>query len=39
MTQAQLANIEEQAAALSLDDHISLMERLPCQLTLKSRKE
>jgi hypothetical protein len=38
MSQTQLINIEKQAAALSLDDHIRLMERLVQQLAVKSRK-
>lgn len=39
MTQAELAKLQEQAAALSLDVHIRLMERLARQSALKSRKE
>ncbi|MCF8144714.1 MAG: hypothetical protein K9N21_12425 [Deltaproteobacteria bacterium] len=38
MSQTQLINIEKQAAALSLDEHIKLMERLARQLAVKSRK-
>ncbi|MCF8127154.1 MAG: hypothetical protein K9N10_01460 [Deltaproteobacteria bacterium] len=38
MTEIQLVNIEKQAALLSLDDHIKLMELLARQLTAKSRK-
>jgi hypothetical protein len=38
MTEIQLVNLEEQAALLSLDDHIKLMELLARQLTAKSRK-
>ncbi len=38
MTEMQLLNIEKQAAALSLDDHIRLMELLARQLKVKNRK-
>ena len=38
MSQTQLLDIEKQAADLSLDDHIRLMERLVQQLACKSRK-
>ena len=38
MTQLELQNIEKQTAALSLDDHIKLMEVLAKQLKIKSQK-
>jgi hypothetical protein len=38
MSQTQLIDIEKQAADLSLDDHIRLMERLARQLKVKNRK-
>ena len=38
MTQLELKNIEKQTAALSLDDHIKLMEVLAKQLKIKSQK-
>jgi len=38
MSQTQLLDIEKQAADLSLDDHIRLMERLARQLKVKNRK-
>lgn len=38
MSQTELINIEKQTAALTLDDHIRLMERLARQLAAKSRQ-
>lgn len=38
MSQTELLNIEKQTAALTLDEHIRLMERLARQLAAKRRQ-